>query len=113
MNLDEIERRAAEWEALRSAATEGEWRRCGGATARYVAIHSKDHGYIVFGMADARSDSEGGKFIQAPNYPQQASNAAFIAHARSYDAAADITALVAEIKMLRRRLAERDENALQ
>lgn len=58
--------------------TPGPWRRCGGATPYYSAIHS-DSGYIVFGMADREEHKEGGKKISAPDMWEQLANASLIA----------------------------------
>ncbi len=62
-----------------SKHTPGPWRRCGGSTASYIAVHS-DRGYIVLGMAD-RSQREGGRAIQAPPDDEQLANARLIAAA--------------------------------
>jgi hypothetical protein len=104
---DEFRTRNEKRRRLRDAATKGPWKRCGGATARYQAIHSPD-GYIVFGMADARHDSEGGKFVDAPNYPQQMENANFIAHARNDTAPEDVDALLAEVERLNEELKRKE-----
>ena len=56
------------------------WKKCGGATPQYMAIHSVD-GYIVFGMADGMIDRENGHPILTPDFVTQANNAAFIVRA--------------------------------
>lgn len=69
-------------------ATPRPWRVCGGYTPQFMAIHSPE-GYIVFGMADAKTHTEGipPKLIDAPNRDAQAANAALIVQAvNEYDA---------------------------
>lgn len=60
--------------------TPGPWKKCGGATPEYTAIHSGD-GYVVFRMADGFHDREHGKPIQTPDLLTQAANAHLIASA--------------------------------
>jgi hypothetical protein len=59
--------------------TPGPWRKCGGATPPYTAVHSS-RGYIVFVMADAGT-VEHGKPIDAPSMDEQQANARLIAAA--------------------------------
>ena len=56
------------------------WRRCGGATPHFMAIHSPD-GYIVFGMADGYYDIENGQAIHVPTDIVQIANAKYIVRA--------------------------------
>ena len=68
--------------------TKGPWRKCGGATPAYIAVHSA-RGYIVFGMADSDVHTEGlnKKPIKAPDMWEQQANARLIAAApQLYDA---------------------------
>ena len=66
--------------------TPGPWRRCGGFTPAYCAIHSDD-GYIVFGMADPSAHTERGQPIKAPDTDTQHANARLIAKAPDLKAA--------------------------
>ena len=63
-----------------SKHTPGPWRRCGGFTPAYCAIHSND-GYIVFGLADPGAHTEQGQPIKAPDTDTQHANARLIAAA--------------------------------
>lgn len=60
--------------------TPGPWKKCGGYSAKYCAVHSLK-GYIVFRMADREEDTENGKPIEAPSYDEQHANARLIASA--------------------------------
>ncbi len=65
-----------------SRHTPGPWRKCGGATAPYIAICSPDDEYIVYNMAHhgITEWAEGGN-IQTPDNETQAANARLIAAA--------------------------------
>jgi hypothetical protein len=60
--------------------TPGPWKKCGGYTPEYCAVHS-DKGYIVFKMADKTVDKVGGELIDAPDFEEQQANARLIAEA--------------------------------
>lgn len=60
--------------------TPGKWENCGGFTAEYGAITSKN-GYIVFGFADARIHKEKGMPIKCPDMDEQFANRRLIAAA--------------------------------
>ncbi len=60
--------------------TPGPWKKCGGGTPRYTAVHSAK-GYIVFQMADRVMDKERGEPLPAPDYHEQQANARLIAAA--------------------------------
>lgn len=87
-------------EAIKRAVegvTPGPWRKCGGATPAYTAIHS-DAGYIIFGMADITEHKERGHPIVAPDMWQQQKNASYIAAVNP----AVISELLAALESLQR-----------
>ena len=87
-------------EALAAGPTET-WSDCGGFTPSYGALTSPD-GYIVFGYADADTQTEHGKPIKAPSTAKQFVNRKFIAAANP-DA---IRELLDSLKAMRGALSE-------
>jgi hypothetical protein len=85
--------------------TPGEWRRCGGMTPEYMAIHS-EHGYIIFGMANHAQTKEHGKPIAAPTWEAQRVNARLIAAAPQLLREVAAPQLLREVAELRAKVSE-------